>query len=352
MVAVETRCAGACAGERHLLFLSREGGIKPAAAEAPPCPPPPDDPRSGPDRAKAGYAAAPTSGAPDATVMRRKRPTAWSTAGCRRGLRVPAVLDHDHPAASVRGRRHERVVRGEDRELSHRSSLRVVRGAEGDEPADAPPVAELDEVAGDETAEAVADNVHARGARVPADLLDPPGEPGDEALVVDAGRVGEAREVPDATASKEASQDEEVRPGTAEAMDEDDGGRMRRGWVEAVAHQQAERPRGGERAGAPTARPRPPATTPSVNLSRSRPVLGLRAEDGQEDGVEQEYPVPPVGVGQQVLVGPAEGDVGVLPVLEQLAGDEDASALGCGLHNALRRRSGRQRARGDRSGRL
>src|SRR5262249_12568457 len=115
-------------------------------------------------------------------------------------VQVPAVLDHDHPAASVRGRRHERVVRGEDRELSRRSSLRVVRGAEGDEPADAAPVAELDEVAGDETAQAVADDVHPRGARVPADLLDPPGEPGDEALVVDAGRVGKAREVPDATA--------------------------------------------------------------------------------------------------------------------------------------------------------
>src|SRR5262249_56361150 len=69
------------------------------------------------------------------------------------------------------------------------------RGAEGDEPADAAPVAELDEVAGDETAEAVANDVHPRGALVSADLLDPPGEPGDEALVVDAGRVGEAREV-------------------------------------------------------------------------------------------------------------------------------------------------------------
>src|SRR5262249_49573096 len=115
-------------------------------------------------------------------------------------VEVPAVLDHDHPAASVCGRRHDRVVRGEDRELSCRSSLRVVRRAEGDEPADAAPVAELDEVAGDETAEAVADDVYPRGARVPADLLDPPGEPGDEALVVDAGRVREAREVPDATA--------------------------------------------------------------------------------------------------------------------------------------------------------
>src|SRR5262249_1883619 len=129
-----------------------------------------------------------------------------------------------------------------------RSSLRVVGRAEGDEPADAAPIAELDEVAGDETAEAVADDVHPRGARVPAHLLDPPGEPGDEALVVDAGRVGEAREGPNAMAREEASQDEEVRPGTAEAMDEDDGGRMRRCWVEAVAHQQAEGYRGGERA--------------------------------------------------------------------------------------------------------
>src|SRR5262245_65040342 len=72
-------------------------------------------------------------------------------------VQVPAVLDHDYPAASMRGRRYDRVVCAEDRELSSRSSLRVVRGAEGDEPADAAPVAELDEVAGDETAEAVAD---------------------------------------------------------------------------------------------------------------------------------------------------------------------------------------------------
>src|SRR5262249_15277295 len=159
-------------------------------------------------------------------------------------VQVPAVLDHDHTPASLHGRRHERVVRSEDRELSRRSSLRVVRRAEGDEPPDAPPVAELDEVAGDETAEAVADDVHPRGAGAPEALLDPPGEPGDEALVVDSGRVGEAREVADATTREEASQNEEVRPGTAEAMDEDDGGRMRRGRVEAVAHQQAERHRG------------------------------------------------------------------------------------------------------------
>src|SRR5262249_58405476 len=123
------------------------------------------------------------------------------------------------------GRRPGGVVRGEDRELSRGSSLRVVRGAERDEPADAFPVAEPDEMAGDETAEAVAHDVHPGGARIPADLLDPPREPGDEALVVDAGRIGEAREVPDATTREEASQDEEVRPGTAEAMDEDDGGR-------------------------------------------------------------------------------------------------------------------------------
>src|SRR5262249_35213026 len=166
---------------------------------------------------------------------------------------------HDHPAASVRRRRHERVVRGEDRELSRRSSLRVVRRAERDEPADAASVAELDEVAGDETAEAMADDVHTRGAGVPADLLDLPGEPGDEALVVDAGQVGEAREVPDATAREETWQEEEVRPGTAEAMDEDDGGRMRRRRVEAVARQQAERHRGGERAERrELARDRPP----------------------------------------------------------------------------------------------
>src|SRR5262249_39389825 len=40
MVARETRGACGCAGERHLVFLAREGGIKPAAAEAPPCPHP------------------------------------------------------------------------------------------------------------------------------------------------------------------------------------------------------------------------------------------------------------------------------------------------------------------------
>src|SRR5262249_29510901 len=122
-------------------------------------------------------------------------------------VQVPAVLDHDHPATFVCGRRHERVVRGEDRELPGRSSLRVVRGAEGDEPADAAPVAELDEVSGDETAEAVANDVHARGSRVLADLLDEPGEPGNDALVVEAGPVGEGCEVPDATALEEAPQD-------------------------------------------------------------------------------------------------------------------------------------------------
>src|SRR5262249_34527267 len=131
--------------------------------------------------------------------------------------------------------------------------------------AQARPAGGPDEGAGEDPEERVAEPARPRGARAPPHPLDPPGEPGDEALVVDSGRVGEAREVPDATAREEASQDEEVRPGTAEAMDEDDGGRMRRRRVEAVARQQAERPRGGERAerrqlapDRPPPRPRPP----------------------------------------------------------------------------------------------
>src|SRR5262245_24786278 len=74
-------------------------------------------------------------------------------------------------------------------------------------------------------------------------------------------------------------------------------------------------------------------TVPSLT-SPSRPVLGPREGAGQENGVEQEHPVPPFGVGLEVLAGPAEGDVGVLPVLDQLAGDVKESALDGGLHDA------------------
>src|SRR5262249_39675154 len=116
----------------------------------------------------------------------------------------------------------ERVVRGEDRELARRSSLRVVRRAERDEPADTAAVAELDEVTHDEAAEAVADDVDPPDAGLPAHFLDPLGEPGArgwystrgrQAVVVEAGTVGKSREIPGATAREEASQEDRADEG-------------------------------------------------------------------------------------------------------------------------------------------
>src|SRR5262249_4805628 len=92
------------------------------------------------------------------------------------------------------------------------------------------------------------------------------------------------------------------------------------------------RPSGIEAASVPSADSSP--ATACHHAISSRPVQGARAGAGQEDGVDQADPFPPVGLGLEALPGPAEGDVGVLPVLDQLAGDEDASALVCGLHDA------------------
>src|SRR5262249_11333541 len=111
-------------------------------------------------------------------------------------------------------------------------------------------------------------DVHPRGALVSADLLDPPGEPGDEALVVDAGRVGEAREVsgrhgsPGSCAGGGSSTGHRGgHGGGRRGLDGAPWGRTRR----APAGRAAARRRACR---APTAPPRPPATTPSVNLLR------------------------------------------------------------------------------------
>src|SRR5262249_50743173 len=130
-------------------------------------------------------------------------------------------------------------------------------------------------------AEAVANDVHARGSRVLADLLDEPGEPGNDALVVEAGPGGEGCEDPDAPALEEAPQDEESRPAAAEATKEEDGGGGGRRRAEADAHEEAERHRGSDRAERPKlARTRPPPRrqgTPSSAWSIVNPTRPVRS---------------------------------------------------------------------------
>ena len=54
----------------------------------------------------------------------------------------------------------------------------------------------------------------------------------------------------------------------------------------------------------------------------SRTVLGRRARCRQEDSIEEEDPGTSVDVILKVCLRPAERELGILPVLDELAGDE------------------------------
>src|ERR1043166_7383080 len=103
---------------------------------------------------------------------------------------VTTVLDDDR-AASVAWGRHEDIVGSEDGELPVRSPVRVIRRAERGEPPHVATVSELDEVARDQPAEAVADDVDLGGAGRAADVFDVLPEVTSDGLIGGPGGVGE-----------------------------------------------------------------------------------------------------------------------------------------------------------------
>src|SRR5262245_52661259 len=92
----------------------------------------------------------------------------------------------------------------------------------------------LEEVAGDETAQAVADHVHLGCSGGEAERFDRAPEVAGETLVVDTGPVGEAGEVSDAARTQVSPQEEEVGRVAEEAVHEDDRRRVRGGRIEAL----------------------------------------------------------------------------------------------------------------------
>src|SRR5207249_7334699 len=149
-------------------------------------------------------------------------------------------------------------------------------------------------------------------------------------LGVESRRIGEARKAPHAVAREEAPQDEEVRRVTEEAVDEHDGCRVRRRRIEALAGQQpTERQREGERAERRELAPeRPPPPHQCVSSwpeqagqgVMSRAVAGPGTGRVERHRVEEQHPLAPVEVALEILACPAERQLRVLPVLDELAG--------------------------------
>src|SRR5262245_5805046 len=177
---------------------------------------------------------------------------------------MPAALDHAYaPAHLVARRGDERVVRAEHGELLRRVVQRQVRRAERHETPDQAASLRLHEVARDEPAETVADDVDLRGAGLLPYLLDVRGEVARDPLVVEARAVREAREPPNAIPRQMSPQNAEVRRITEDAVHEHDGHRMVVGVAERVDAEPAARERAhdlrerGELAGGAHRRPGP-----------------------------------------------------------------------------------------------
>src|SRR5437773_6816158 len=212
----------------------------------------------------------------------------------------PVTAAHDDdPAARAKRGRHERVVGPEDGELPLREPVRVIRGAKRDQPPHPPAVPQLYQVAGHEAAEAMAHDVHFRGTGRETDGFDSLLEAPRQALVVETGRIREAREVPDPAPGEEAPQDEKVGRVAEEAVDEHDRCRMWRGRIEALARQdEPERHRDRERA---ERRELARERSEGRHVLLSRGVLGSGAWRSQHDGVEEEDPVAAVEVALELF---------------------------------------------------
>src|SRR5262245_38757011 len=70
-----------------------------------------------------------------------------------------------------------------------------------------------------------------------------------------------------------------------------------------------------------------------MRQSGSRGEVGGSGRRRQEHRVEEQHPFAPIGVALEILARPAEGDLRMLPVLDQLTGDEHALACLDGVHD-------------------
>src|SRR5206468_12808100 len=142
---------------------------------------------------------------------------------------------HDRRAAAPQakwGRRDDDVGGAEDRGLALRQGVRQVRGAERDEAADARALAPLEQVTGDEAAQAVPDDVDLRPTGRLADRLDRAPEAPRQLLVVHPRRVREGREVVEAPRDEEAAEEAEVARVAEKAVHQHDRRRVGRLRVE------------------------------------------------------------------------------------------------------------------------
>src|SRR5262245_59834019 len=121
---------------------------------------------------------------------------------------MPALRHDADPAVRAVDRvrcSHERVVGRVDGELLLGEPPGVVGGAQSDHAARAAAFTDLDQVSGDEAAEAVSDDVDPLDPRRGTDGFQGLPELEGEAAMVDPGPVGKAREVPDSMLGEEGA---------------------------------------------------------------------------------------------------------------------------------------------------
>src|SRR2546426_6862672 len=126
---------------------------------------------------------------------------------------MPAVGDDEAPSLrAIRRTRggDQRVVGGEDGELVPWETRHVVGRTERHEPAHPAAATALREHPRRQATQAVPDHVDVVAAARRTRALDHPLDLAREAMIVESRRIGEAREITDATSGEEAPQDEEV----------------------------------------------------------------------------------------------------------------------------------------------
>ena len=145
---------------------------------------------------------------------------------------MPAGGNEHGAATETRGRRNDDVRGAEDCELFGRQRMAQAGSSECHQPADGRFGIHFEQVAGDETAQAVAYDVDARGASGVADLVDDAAELPREFGVVEPRLVGEGDEVPETARGEEAPEPPEMTRVPEETVDEHDRRGVRRGGIE------------------------------------------------------------------------------------------------------------------------
>ena len=138
------------------------------------------------------------------------------------------------PVAGM-GRRDEGVMRAEDGELVAGKRAREVRGTERHEAPHRAPLIHLDQVAGHESPQAVADEIDLRRSRFRAEQLDLLAQAVSQPLIVDARRIGEGREVRHAGRSEATAQNEKIGRVAEKAVHQDGRGGMRGHRIEVLS---------------------------------------------------------------------------------------------------------------------